>query len=118
VSAVAGFKARLDGDRRLRAAAIPVAATVGYLVLGVVLPDGAPFGVALPLVPPRAARCHPDRPAGVPGGGVPQRPRPQVACRHRRVGGLTSARLTAAPAQPISRGWTDLRPEHPSRRGR
>lgn len=43
--------------------------------------------------------------------------------RHRTTGSsgttrLTGAPLTPAPAQPISRGWTDLRPQHPSRRGR
>jgi hypothetical protein len=62
VSVVAGFEARLDGDRRLRGGAIAAASAVGYFVLGVVLPDRAPFRVALPLVRPHAARCHPDRP--------------------------------------------------------
>ena len=47
MSAVSGFRARFDGDRRLRGAAIAIAVAAGYLVLGVVLPDGAPFGVAL-----------------------------------------------------------------------
>ena len=36
-----------SGDRRLRIAATAVGVVAGYLLLGVVLPDGAPFGVAL-----------------------------------------------------------------------
>ncbi|HVM53444.1 MAG TPA: ABC transporter permease [Acidimicrobiales bacterium] len=44
---IATARARLEDDRRLRAAAIVVAMVLAYPLLGALLPDGAPVGVAL-----------------------------------------------------------------------
>lgn len=45
--ALQGARRALSGDRRLRIAATVLGVVAGYLLLGVVLPDGAPLGVAL-----------------------------------------------------------------------
>ncbi|HEX4906824.1 MAG TPA: hypothetical protein VFU93_15325, partial [Acidimicrobiales bacterium] len=44
---IATTRARLEDDRRLRAAAIVAAVVLAYPLIGALLPDGAPVGVAL-----------------------------------------------------------------------